>query len=72
MLDHQKKHGNLMSVGALLKLIPDTSRTTLYRDPRFKAARAAIRKSLHGVVPKGHTVQGGGVEAEDRTTSEDE
>jgi hypothetical protein len=72
MLDYQKKHGELMPIPALLKLVPDISKSALYRDPRFKAAREAIRKSRFGTVPKGHRIQGGGVEAEDYESSTDE
>jgi hypothetical protein len=65
MYDHQKRTGKLISVPKLLELMPDTSKSTLYRDPAFKSTRTAIKKLLIGAVPKGHVTQGGGVEAED-------
>lgn len=64
MFDHQRKHRRLITMDTLLQLIPDISRTALYDDDGFKAARAAAKKSLLMAVPKGHRTQDG-VEAED-------
>src|SRR5262249_16824465 len=72
MWHYSHKHGKRLPVRALLKLMPGTGRSTLYRSPQFVATRAAIKASLHGVVQKGHMTEGGGVEAEDWDTSEDE
>lgn len=71
MYDHHKKHRKLMTVPDLLTLVPGASKSTLYRDEGFKAARAAIRQSLQGELPKGYAAEGR-VEAEDYDNSADE
>jgi hypothetical protein len=66
MWDYRDKHGKLISVPELLKMMPGVSKPTLYRPKgRFKAARAAVKKSLLRTVPKGHPTPGGGVDAVD-------
>jgi hypothetical protein len=73
MWDHRRKHDKLMTLNSLLQLLPDTSRSALYRFPEFTAARAAIKETLRGTVPRGHKTTGGCVEAEDYDPdSEDE
>jgi hypothetical protein len=65
MWDHHQRHKKLMPVAGLLKLIPDTSKASLYRDPGFRAARAAIKSALRGNLPSGYRGDDGRVEAED-------
>jgi hypothetical protein len=65
MWDHHRRHNKLMPVTGLLKLITDTSKASLYRDPGFRAARAAIKKALRGNLPGGFLGKDGRVEAED-------
>jgi hypothetical protein len=74
MIDHHKRHGELMKVRDLLRLVPDTSRPALYRDKSFVATRQTIKAVLAQRVPRGHRTEGGGIEAEDgdRDEAEDE
>jgi hypothetical protein len=71
MVDYQKKHQKLLTVDAVVKLTPGTSRSSLYRSPMFMAAREAIKAELRGTVPKGHVTAGGGVDAEDYDDADD-
>jgi hypothetical protein len=48
-----------------LEKIADCHRSTLYRDPQFKAARAALKALRTGSVQRGHRDESGNIEAYD-------
>jgi hypothetical protein len=59
-----------MKMRELLAMMPDTSRSALYGDPRFVSFRKAIRKG--SPPPKGYKTADGIIEAKDEDEDEDE
>jgi hypothetical protein len=60
-----KRSRKLPTIPEVEQAVPNAKKSTLYRDPAFKAARRAIKVSLLSEIPKGHKTAQGTVEAND-------